>query len=80
MSAAIAEVRAFLAGMTGSRPAPTQVPHVLRALVHRAARGRHDPDDLLQDLLADLLVTPANAKGDDRPAIPAMTGPRSDLG
>lgn len=54
MNVRLAEVRAFLAGMAGNGPAPTRVPQTLRLLAHEAARGRHDPDDLLQDALTDL--------------------------
>lgn len=56
MSAAIAEVHAFLAALAGTGAAPRQVPQILRALVQRVGRGRHEADDLLQELLADLLV------------------------
>lgn len=56
MNAALAEVRAFLAAMAGAGASPSRVPPMLRSLACRASRGRHDPDDLLQDVLADLLV------------------------
>lgn len=62
MSPNTIEVRAFLAGVAGHAVAPSQIPQALRVLVRGAAGGRFHPDDLLQDLLADLLARSRNAQ------------------
>lgn len=52
----VEEVRGFLAGLAGHGAAPARIPQVLRQIALGPARGHLDGDDLLQDLVADLLV------------------------
>ena len=62
MSANMVEVRVFLAGVAGQGAAPGRIPQMLHRVVRGAARRRFDPDDLLQDLLADLIARSRSAQ------------------